>query len=35
LPPALAPLRVLRARLGNHAAVVGSAALVLHSSEKG
>ena len=35
LPPALTPLRVLRARLGNHAAVVGSAALVLHSSEKG
>ena len=35
LPPALSPLRVLRARLRNHAGVVGSAALVLHSSEKG
>ena len=35
LPPALAPLRVLRARLRQNAAVVGSAALVLHSSEKG
>jgi glucokinase len=35
LPPALAPLRILRARLRNHAAAVGSAALVLHCSEKG
>jgi glucokinase len=35
LPPALSPLRVLRARLRKNAAVVGSAALVLHSSGKG
>lgn len=35
LPQALAPLRVLHARLRKNAAVVGSAALVLHSSGKG
>jgi glucokinase len=35
LPPALAPLRVLRARLRRNAAVVGSAALVLRFSGKG
>lgn len=35
LPAALASLRVVRSRLRQNAAVVGSAALVLHSSEKG
>ena len=35
LPVALAPLRVLRSRLRQNAGVVGSAALILHSSEKG
>ncbi len=34
LPAALAPLRVVRSRLRQNAAVVGSAALVLHSWEK-
>jgi len=35
LPTALVPLRLLRSRLRQNAAVVGSAALLLHSSEKG
>ena len=34
LPPALEPLRVVRSKLGPHAGVVGSAALVLHGSER-
>jgi glucokinase len=34
LPAALASLRVLRSRLRQNAAVVGSAALVLHPSKK-
>jgi glucokinase len=34
LPAALAPLRVVRSRLRQNAAVVGSAALVLHYSKK-
>ena len=34
LPPALEPLRVVRSKLGSQAGVVGSAALVMHFSER-